>query len=477
MKKNIYPFAFWGYSFICFALLTQCNSGTDIKDSYLTASPSPTSLCISDPSWFPHSQTPPPEEGEKSPFASSTSTNEMFHQWSWQKFLWLTKPDEGGRALFLNQQQVMQVDTAMQVVQIPSGTFVRLESTIQAGSMHPMLKTNPDYNGAGQSETVYYSIHVNDKMYQSSLEYASKISSSSGKYLNNEFTFPVGAFELKAAWVATEAIPESKRGEYYKTLAFVSSTQEKKEVALIGLHVIGVVQNHPEFIWATFQHKDLTPIYNPVSDTTTSEVNTLLFRKGKVKGIDGILFDTTTKLGKIPYQVFDLFEYGVPRNEDGSFMCTSQQGGVNYTNIKGINECVKSNLKDDVWSNYFYNGSIWLDMDNKNPNEQAKLIVELKNKIGSAYTNSYARGSLNCSNVTMESFTQTFQPSKNSIKVDNLANCFSCHKAQSFSREHSSPLYLSHTFQALLLKKLGQTPSQIDQLKTMDEETILQLMR
>ena len=42
------------------------------------------SLCESD--WFPHTQTPAPSEGKGSPFDVSSTTNAIFHQWSWQKF-------------------------------------------------------------------------------------------------------------------------------------------------------------------------------------------------------------------------------------------------------------------------------------------------------------------------------------------------------------------------------------------------------
>lgn len=481
MPKNITStLALLGCAFICIALLTRCNSGTGTRDSYLLVETSPESLCLVRPYWFPHGQTPPPEEGEKSPFADSVSTNQIFHQWSWQKFLWLTRPDKDGKPLFLNEEIVMQVDTAMQPVKIPSGASLQLQSTIQAGSMHPVLKTNPDYNEKGKSETVYYSIHVNEKMYNSSMDFVSKIASDTTRYLDNHYTFPVGSFELKAAWVPVEAIPHSKRSFYYKTMAAVGSTTNRntvrKEVALIGMHVIGVVQNHPEFIWATFEHSDLAPDYNWMSDSVSAPEDRLLFRKGTVSGLGGIVFDTATQLGASPYQVFSLFKYGVPLKKGGDYMKTPQPEPANYENIQGINKCVRANLHD-VWQNYFYNGSVWLNMDKKSKEEQAKLIVELKSRIGRADADTFLRGSLNCANVTMESFTQTFQKEIDSIQLTNLANCFTCHKAQSFSRLHSSPLYLSHIFQGFLLKKLGKTPSETDQLKTKDEERILQSLK
>lgn len=468
-----------GFAILGVAMLTYCTSGADFLEKsnkdYATLTISPDSLCLVQPSWFPHSQTPAPEEGIGSPFDDTSTTNQIFHQWSWNKFLWLTKPDATtGNPLFLNQGTIRQVDTYMQPVTIPSGTLVVLKDYTQAGSNSPMLKTNPDYSG-GTSETVYYSIHMNEQMYQSGLNFASMLSHGQLP-ASNDSTFPVGSFELKVAWIPVSAIPASKQSSYYTTMASLSrdsgATYVNTQVALIGMHVVGVVQNHPEFIWATFEHDDLAPDYNWKTNSATAVEDMLLFKKSTVTGIDGIRFNTTTKLGIDPFRVFDLFQYGVPRDNTGAFMATSQSEPVNYDNVSGINQCVKAQL-DDVWKNYFYNGSIWLNMDGKTPQQQANLINSLGSSIGAVTPGSSARGSLNCANVSMESFTQTFKSNISDINVNNIANCFSCHKANSFSdKTVTSPLYLSHIFQDYILLKKGNPAAKVESLKTKDEERI-----
>lgn len=463
------------------AVLIRCGSDseTTVEDSYDATSTPPDELCLVKPSWFPHSQTPAPAEGKGSPFDDTSTTNQIFHQWSWNKFLWLTKPDKGGNPLFLNQDLVKQVSSQMDLITVPSGTLVTLEDTAQAGSGSPQLHTNPNYNN-GKSEIVYYSIHMNKRMYSTGIAFGEAIAKKKIPTSNQE-VFPVGSFELKVAWVPADAIPSSKIGSYYTTTASLSrdggKTFQPTKVALIGMHVVGVVQNHPEFIWATFEHEDLAPNYDWKANSASSSDEKLLFKKGKVSGIDGIRYDKTTKMGIIPYQVFDLFQYGVPRNSDGSYMTTAQSEPENYDNIKGINQCVKSHLKD-VWANYFYNGSIWLNMDGKNLQEQTELIVSLKGNIGDATKGSPARGSMNCANVTMESFTQTFQQDIKSIAASNLANCFSCHTSTSFSDNNAfSPLYLSHSFQGYLLRKQGNSESKVESIKSKEEERILPLLR
>ena len=460
--------------------LTRCAENNEPKDEqteeYAEAvEDNPDDLCIETPSWFPHSQTPPPAEGKGSPFDVSSTTNQIFHQWSYNKFLWLTKPDNNGKPLFLDQSQVKQVTAYMVPVTPPAGTLVQLTDINQAGSGSPILKTNADYGGT--SEIVYYSIHMNDLMYTNGKTYASQIHNGQLP-TTNETTFPVGSFEMKVAWVPVAAIPAAKQSMYYTTTSSLSTdggkTFSNVEVALIGMHVVGVVENHPEFIWATFEHNDLSPDYDWAANSAGSTEDQLLFKKGSVTGIDGIKYNTSTKLGKTPYQVFDLFQYGVPRDAGGAFMSTSQSEPVNFNNIQGINVCVQEHL-DDVWKNYFYNGSIWLNMDGKTPQEQAELINSLGYNIGAATPGSSARGSLNCANVTMESFMQTFQSDISSINAGNLANCFSCHTGESFS-SGTSPLYLSHTFQDYL-QNLDKSVDKVEQLKAAHEEKVLKLMR
>jgi len=146
-------------------------------------------------------------------------------------------------------------------------------------------------------------------------------------------------------------------------------------------------------------------------------------------------------------------------------METSQKGSQNFNTISDINNCVHNHLKD-VWNNYFYNGSIWLDTAGyATTKKQAKKIIELGESIDDATPGSLARGSLNCANVSMETFTQTFQNSLSKVKVNNLANCFSCHGAKDFATKDSSPLYLSHVFNALVHIKNGKTKEDTNLLK------------
>lgn len=429
--------------------------------------------CECEDSWFPHTQTPAPAEGKGSPFDTASTTNCIFHQWSWQKFLWLTKPESNKNPLFLNQ--MTQVNSNLFPVKKVAGTTLSLMDIEQAGS-NGILRANPAYSAADKVDkdyVVYYSIHSNDIMLSAAKRFKDSI--RSGKLGKDNFKmFPVGSLELKVSWIDANTIASKDREKFFTTMAAVSKDSGKtyvnRKVALLGMHVVGVVINHPEFIWATFQHKEIGPVFDWKLMQADSAEEKLLYSKGAVNDIGGITWGTNSPL--TPNKAFDLFQYGVPRNKGGDFMTTCESGPINFGNVEAINKCVTTKL-DDVWNNYFYNGSIWLDTDGLNPKQQAEMVVSLgKNGgTGSALPNAKARGSLNNANITMETYTQASVSTLDSINNGNLSNCFSCHNAQKFTKPYPdtySPLYLSHAFLGYLYKSEGKTDQQIESIKNED---------
>ncbi|KAF2513426.1 hypothetical protein [Flavobacterium foetidum] len=404
--------------------------------------------CECETSWFPHEKTPAPAEGDGSPFDSSTTTNCMFHQWSWQKFLWVTKPMPSGNPFFLDSLQL--VSPQMEDVAPQLANKLVLSSINQAG-FKGVLVSNPKFNNV--ADTVFYSIHVNNLLKEKAVLMASLINSGKMSVSNLE-TFPVGALELKVSWIDINAIPKHEQANYFTTKAAVINKKKQyveKTVALLGMHVVGVVKNHPEFIWATFEHKDMAPVYDKKNNSVTSSKEMLFYEKGKTTGIKGITWDTITNLPAVANKAFILYEYGVPKElNTGKFMKTSQAEPVNFDNIESVNKCVATHLKD-VFRNYFYNGSVWLDFDGVSPENQAKAIVT--RDISSTLPDSLVRGSVNLANITMETYTQTFKSDIHGINNTNLVNCFDCHQASNFdsSRPGNSPLFLSHIFGDYLL--------------------------
>lgn len=447
-------------------LVFACNQKSEKAQDAMVYATDAQMSCNCEADWFPHATTPAPMEGIGSPFDTSSTTNCIFHQWSWQKFLWLTRPTASGRPFF--QDSMIQIDAMLEPVAPYKGTSLVLSDTAQAGS-GAFLQTNAAYGSGQQSATVYYSIFANNTLIDASAGFKASILKDTA-LLNNLETFPVNALELKVSWVNTAALPANQLANYYTTVAAISAGNviTIDTVAMLGMHVVGRVINHPEFIWATFEHQQMAPSYNWSTTTDsldspiTSADDLLLFAKGSTTTLGGIT--AVNHLAVIPNKVYSLYKYGVPQTVNGAFLPgTSQSEPLNYQNVDDLNKCVSANLpNDDVWKNYFYNGSIWVNTDGLTDLQQAQLIVDQANNIGVADSGAVARGSLNVYNLTMETFVQTGAKNEpntiHSIGVGNLLNCFTCHTGSPFQvnvngNNYSglkSPLYVSHIFRNYL---------------------------
>src|SRR5262249_17634970 len=75
--------------------------------------------------------------------------------------------------------------------------------------------------------------------------------------------------ELKTSWVETAKLAnpasyvtlQAEVPVYTKTATKWTPTKKTRQVtlALVGMHVVGTVKNHPEMVWATFEHVSTAP--------------------------------------------------------------------------------------------------------------------------------------------------------------------------------------------------------------------------
>lgn len=457
-------------SAVIFSLLalTACHPSQDATKTPAPeyVPPTPGSECVAPATWFQNvggvRVTPAPNEGPTSPFANNqTVTNCDFQQWAWQKFLWLTNQGPNGKPTFLtNLQQVTSTGKKLR------NDVVVLSDTAQASSPTDILQTPPD--AVGKSATVYYSIFVDNTLYDT-MSAQAPVAKENPEKVTLE-TFPVGALELKTSWLEVTAL--SDVSSYFVTdgvIVDASGNERATKVALLGIHVVGVVENHPEFVWATFEHHQLAPAYDwskatPTTDApVTSTTGAPFFKAGSTATVKNI----TTGNG-IYTDVFSLYQYGVPvqKQLEGQFdvqvyMETSQNGSQNFNNIRTLNQSVQQQLTG-VWNNYFENGSLWINTEGYvGTAAQAKLLDSLGFNLSNSEPGKLTRGSVAAYNITMETYVQAgFAPTSiHGVTVSDLANCFSCHTAQHQSQ--TSPLYLSHVFNGYLGDLKGLTKQQV----------------
>ena len=386
--------------------------------------PQPVSICKADSSWI----TEPKQPNE----VASSETFCDFHQFSWQWFLAQTSPaaDDNQPVFFKNKvydpngQKHQCANTSLTGIQ-------GIQHALQARGIKPskfeeiQADGNPLYDQNGN--ILYY-----NALYSEALCHA------------DENNFVPGTLEIKVSWMLLD---EGAHNSYFVINAKVPEIEEEVTLGLVGIHMAIWTKNHPEMIWATWEHKQNTPVcdgsskvqpYNLAAETAAK---CLSDEKSKDKCPQYNFNTPTKKSGKptpvsTPNQICREFPYG---NEPGE----SINGNDNQANLKAIMELNEQlvgdkgllTLLDDkdpmkVWSNYEMIGGLWTK------DGQASGNSPVPTKAGAGDPLSHQRGSLELSNMTMETFEQGAD--------SYIPNCFGCH-----NYDPKTPLTVSHIYQNL----------------------------
>jgi hypothetical protein len=381
----------------------------------------PTSSCPAPRSWFPHTQTP-----EQDSAGFSSSSNCEFHQWSWNAFLWLTQ-DVKGEPRF-EHMPPDGIETQPEVLDALIGRSAKartLDLIEQAGPNGIMVDL--------QGHPIYYSIH-SDSTFGDFIKQNDLFDPAKLRAFDPNKSFPVGSLTLKAAWKvvtpgedvstfytreAKIALLTTKNGKIALATKDVDGKRVVEtrdvEVALVGFHIGGTVNGHPEMIWATFEHRDNAPdlpeaMNKMAPNDIVSDKDWTFYKAGtpfkdcnvNSAGAGALELDEAAQTLSPVTQVCRLIPYGGGSDD-------------NVTDIKSLNDSVHSQLKG-VWNNYFEVGAIWFAaLNGLKPNctfQPGSLECRADPK------KPILTGSTQLSNATVETFTQS-----QSMKD----NCFACH--------------------------------------------------
>lgn len=426
--------------------------------AFLGSTVSADAQCTAPASWFPH-ETPRDID-----FGAPGSPCE-FHQWAWDAFLWLTQPTGPGRIQLLDlptdrdlfapeekgppslDKAQLQLLARQPLVLSPRVTkragTTSLGGIQQAGSRGILV----DQDG----RAVYYASHVNDAFYQ--------FVRTNRLYLREEYLrwpdavgFPVRSMELKSSWKIVD--DDTNTDGYFSTTALIhplvcadggdncvgkdvqvdTSVVQEAKVVLVGLHVVGVVEDHPEFIWSTFEHIDNAPNLNGKEPTSPDPVSNRDFafyaaataaKDCNQSNKDSVRLDVATQTLSPHTHAFRDFAFGGGDSADEA-------------DIKGLNDSVHSQLAaDSVWKNYRLVGSVWFPSNSLAPGLTGPKIQRL------------VQGSKRVSNSTIETFTQAL-----SGNPKREQNCFACHDtAADANLPRAKNLNLSHILKDGLIQR------------------------
>lgn len=402
--------------------------------------------CTAPASWTSHAAVPAPDG------TADFDSNCAFHTWSWNTFLWMTQTGADGSLMFESfptPAELFAADSPAKAADLPQGGGLSLIprpdklavakgaldedlSSIEQAGLHGILVGQAP-SGADGGHVVYFSQSVNQPFYDfvRAKGYYDKATYIAAPAREN---FPVGVMEFKFSWkLAQEGDVEAG---FFVTEAQVAklvtgpdgnvvtdaSQAEPQLVALVGAHVVGSVKDHPEMIWATFEHignaPDLPAGVSMGSDTPVSDQDFTFYaantaaRDANVSNGGTVAFtDADAQLVGPVVNAVRQFAWG---SDDSS------AGQSNASDIQSLNASVATQVlaDDPIWKNYQLIGSVWGPPNTLLPNQ-----------------NVTPQGSTKLSNATIETFTQANQ------------QCFSCHSTFAYNAEiRGKNLNLSHLF-------------------------------
>jgi hypothetical protein len=390
-----------------------------------------------------------------------------FYKWAHQMFLWVTSPVGGDILLdtptFFDMNAQGTDSNGFTIYKYisnganaPKNMFAlrgTKPQTIQPGGQAGGGDTLLSLNGS----LVYFGIHANDV-------YAWFNTGMTNNALPANSTFPINqaqvnsvvsyagknganigdagalSMELKTAWVDSATV--GNVADYITISAMVpnytktSATQwtinqtnptTLKTLALVGVHVVGTVQNHPEMVWATFEHRNNAPDNSFYFQNLSGKPQqvpynsngqwTFMKSGGSQTGalVAQMTVDKTT--GNINATSGNIIQANNVYRVNPWGNAPTQASAENNSELISLNLdiLVMLGLAGDVRSNYFQVGAVWTR----------------DGSIPSSPTDSQIVGSLLLANSTMETYHQ--QGSGNSNQ-----GCFGCHNVPAASSANSS---------------------------------------
>lgn len=363
-----------------------------------------------------------------------------FYNWAVQSYLFATQPLGSSKLpRFLTFESVESVFNLKSTPPETNGKHLPVLNAgfRQAGSKSAIL-VDQNHN------PVFYSIYINS-IYakfvreQGLNQLDNLLGAPEAGGLPGDLEFPPGSLELKAAWKVIE--PGEDHGDYFTMLARVPVLEERDGkvvesgqtrvamVAMLALHVVGVIEDHPEFIWSTFEHvnaegqRDLSPAAEANPDEGSQSLQATLahyplFQPGtpleQANQIPSELsFDAASQKFTPATSVFRVF----PASQDTE----SEEDHEVLTLNQDLRDLFDQTdpQKQDLRRHYHLVGAVWLDEPGAN---QADGIFKANHSFDNTAQETILAGEDALSNMALESFTQGSQ-----------LNCMSCHNTLSKS--------------------------------------------
>jgi hypothetical protein len=389
--------------------------------------------CAANASWFTSPSLP--TEVKKS--GSDGSSNFCdFYQFTWQTFAYLMASSKASPSLrnFQDNTQYNQLEVNKDGTPANScddkhdsnTLFVRTVKPLEGGTTFLIPEKIGQAGGGAtiydqQGNVVYYDVRFSKGM----------CDVNGIKQLQN---FPGGTTELKTAWKVMG--PSDDASKYITMDAKIGTQPTTTKLGMVGFHVAAATPDHPEFVWATFEHAVNSP--NCVSPTTStgwsfaSKTCSQNLQNKDPLGIVQCSFNDAKKQTSTTgsaTQICREYPYGSAPSD--------LKFAENTQDITSLNSNVRPYLVGNfaVLNNYFNVGDLWVS-------DIAKSSIV--GQPGSAQV-ANQRGSLRLANTVAETDFQAVD-----LTQPFVSNCFGCHNyvgtALPASGKNTTSGNLSHIF-------------------------------
>jgi hypothetical protein len=387
------------------------------------------------------------------PNGASPTSDCDFQLWSWTAFAHWMQPDptNNGAPMFLalpTYNDLVPDKGAASTLQaaralVHPRELMLLPRDNQPQSLGSFQQAGPKGVLVDQSgRSVYYTTHMDPIFFAFTQKY---FGPNNYQKASPTLDYPIGATVLKSSWRIVQ--PGEDTSNVYTTTATIAllesdgngmlkltgKTQSGVKVALVGVHVVGVIKDHPEFVWATYEQLNNAPFLPPNMDPHSSDpvsAQNFTFYKGGTPAnksnllpnpkTDPLSIDPASQVISPVGNVFQEFEFGGATPDSRVADITSLNTNA-QDHIKGGSPKVM----DQVFANYRLIGSVW------------QLANTLKPGDGDMVADSI--GSLSLDNSTMETFVQAADK-----------NCFTCHNTAGGSSYPGKNINLSHIISSVL---------------------------
>lgn len=396
--------------------------------------------------------TPPPHPEPDCPFYMD----------AWHNFLFDTKPDQNGKAAFLSWRSIetlfdshveasQMLSLAPRSIELPNDAFQEgvVASLAKLSGNGVVLDGGIEQAGNAailfdqQGYPVYYGIHVNDA-FAKFLKDNNITDKQSIEGADKNLAFTDGVVELKSAWrvlsypsdfdtfIQTDAEVPTLRVIDDKIQIDKSAPPRKVKLGLLALHVVFVLKGHPEFIWSTFEHTDLSGATDLGPSSAVNPDANGSGPPGSISPFDYLLYhggDIGTVANEAPgfSEQAAAFNESTQRLDKGSSTPRSVYRAYPAAKATTIDldedvidlntflfERFQKGALPETDKRRFYRlvGATWLDK----PAETFEVGKSFFNAPGESSDDGPVAGEDALSSLAMESFTQVLAP-----------NCFSCH--------------------------------------------------